>query len=104
MILWLNGTFGAGKTTVSKELVRLLPQSRVSDSEEVGQMLRHALGDVPVGDFQEWRLDHLAAYERARPWLAREAEVLDTTGVAPQRPARLIAVATGYGTPSSNRA
>ncbi|MER5812712.1 AAA family ATPase [Streptomyces sp. NPDC002033] len=167
MIIWLNGTFGAGKTTTSRELVTLLPQSRVFDSEQVGFMLRHVLRSVPVEDFQDWRpwrslvvesavqvldyvggilvipqsvlverywteirtglekagvpvrqfvldadrdtlirriesdtveagarqwrLDHLDAYEAARPWLSREAEVIRTTGTAPERVARLIA-------------
>ncbi|MGA5558866.1 AAA family ATPase [Streptomyces lavendulocolor] len=54
MIIWLNGTFGAGKTTTSKELVALLPDARVFDSETVGFMLRNVLNSVPVKDFQEW--------------------------------------------------
>ena len=29
MILWINGTFGAGKTSIANELVRLLPQARI---------------------------------------------------------------------------
>ncbi|MGW0574776.1 AAA family ATPase [Streptomyces sp. NPDC002920] len=54
MIVWLNGTFGAGKTTTSKELAALLPDARIFDSETVGYMLRHVLNSVPVKDFQEW--------------------------------------------------
>ncbi|SDT38558.1 AAA family ATPase [Jiangella sp. DSM 45060] len=54
MIVWLNGTFGAGKTTTAKELTALLPDARILDSEYVGYMLRHVLGSVPVDDFQEW--------------------------------------------------
>lgn len=54
MIIWLNGTFGAGKTTASKELSALLPDARVFDSETVGYMLRHVLNTVPVEDFQDW--------------------------------------------------
>lgn len=54
MIIWLNGTFGAGKTTASKELSALLPDARVFDSETVGYMLRHVLNTVPVKDFQDW--------------------------------------------------
>ncbi|SDU62076.1 AAA family ATPase [Jiangella alkaliphila] len=58
MIVWLNGTFGAGKTTTAKELTALLPSARVFDAEYVGFMLRHVLGSVPVDDFQArppWR-------------------------------------------------
>lgn len=54
MIVWLNGTFGVGKTTTSTALVNALPDSRIFDSEHVGYMLRHVLESVPVGDFQEW--------------------------------------------------
>ncbi|EFE75050.1 ATP-binding protein [Streptomyces filamentosus] len=160
MIIWLNGTFGAGKTTTAKEVTSLLPDSRLFDTETVGWMLRHVLG-VPEKDFQDfppwrglvvetarqvldhvggtlvvtqtvlveaywqeireglakagvpvhhfllhtdrdtlverietdtkpdsvgarqWRLDHLSDYERALPWLRREAQVVDTTDVLP---------------------
>ncbi len=54
MIIWLNGTFGAGKTTASKKLVELLPEGRLFDSETVGYMLRHVLNTVRVKDFQDW--------------------------------------------------
>ncbi|GAA1981368.1 AAA family ATPase [Kitasatospora viridis] len=56
MIIWLNGTFGVGKTTASKQLTTLLPGARIFDSETVGHMLRHVLdAAVPVRDFQDWR-------------------------------------------------
>ncbi|MFJ2770865.1 AAA family ATPase [Streptomyces sp. NPDC087300] len=71
MIIWLNGTFGAGKTTTAHELTALLPESRIFDAEQVGYMLRHVPG-LAQGDFQDlkpWRglvvatasqlLDHL---------------------------------------------
>lgn len=57
MIIWLNGTFGAGKTTTAKEVTSLLPDSRLFDTEKVGEMLWHVLG-VPDRDFQDfppWR-------------------------------------------------
>ncbi|MFJ1601332.1 AAA family ATPase [Streptomyces sp. NPDC088261] len=80
MIVWLNGTFGAGKTTTAKELAGLLPQARIFDSEEVGSMLRHVLSSVPCTDFQEWT-----------PWrglvVETAAQVLDYVGgvlVVPQ--------------------
>ncbi|QIS10456.1 AAA family ATPase [Nocardia arthritidis] len=55
MIIWLNGTFGAGKSTTAKELTALLPGSRVFDTEEVGVMLRHVLSTETVRDFQDWQ-------------------------------------------------
>ncbi|MFE7402975.1 AAA family ATPase [Streptomyces sp. NPDC057557] len=57
MIIWLNGTFGAGKTTTAKELTTRIPDSRLFDAEKVGEMLWHVLG-VPERDFQDfppWR-------------------------------------------------
>jgi adenylylsulfate kinase-like enzyme len=53
MILWINGTFGAGKTSTANELVQLLPHARIYDPEQVGYMLRHVLTE-PVDDFQDW--------------------------------------------------
>ncbi|MEU6343896.1 AAA family ATPase [Streptomyces sp. NPDC046977] len=169
-IIWLNGTFGAGKTTTAAELGRMLPGAHVFDTEHVGFMLRHVLAQAaPVRDFQEWppwralavesiaqvrrflggplivpqtvlvaaywaelrdglarhglpvrhfvlhtdsatlarrieedtvetgarqwRLDHLAAYEAALPWLREAGTVLDTTGVPPHEVALRIAAA-----------
>ncbi|MFH9200136.1 AAA family ATPase [Streptomyces anulatus] len=167
MIIWLNGTFGAGKTTTAKEVTSLLPDSRLFDTEKVGEMLWHVLG-VPDRDFQDfppwrglvvetarqvldhvggtlvvtqtvlvesywqeihdgltragipvhhvllhtdrdtlverietdskpesagarqWRLDHLTGYERALPWLRREAREIDTTDVLPSRVAEAV--------------
>ncbi len=56
VIIWLNGGFGAGKTTLAQELHRRLPDALVYDPEEVGLMLRKWLGGS--GDFQHlpsWR-------------------------------------------------
>ncbi|MFF2845993.1 AAA family ATPase [Streptomyces sp. NPDC058001] len=167
MILWLNGTFGAGKTTTAKELTSRIPDSRLFDAEKVGEMLWHVLG-VPDRDFQDfppwrglvvetarqvldhvggtlvvtqtvlveqywreirdglaeagipvqhflldtdhetlverintdtepesinarqWRLDHLADYREALPWLRAEAQVVDTTDVPPSRVAEIV--------------
>lgn len=54
MIIWLNGTFGAGKTTTANELVKLVPASRIFDAEEVGGMLKHVRDLPQLGDFQHW--------------------------------------------------
>jgi len=53
MIVWLNGTFGAGKTTTSRLLRDALP-ARVFDAEHIGFLLRGIIGDLPVSDFQDW--------------------------------------------------
>ena len=56
MIIWLNGGFGAGKTTLAEELRRRIPGSVVYDPEDVGLMLWKWLR--PNDDFQDlpsWR-------------------------------------------------
>ena len=56
VIIWLNGAFGAGKTTLAEELGRRLPDAVVYDPEQVGMMLWKFL--PPGGDFQHlpsWR-------------------------------------------------
>jgi adenylate kinase family enzyme len=46
MIIWLNGTFGAGKTTTARELVATTPGARLFDPELVGYLLRAILPDT----------------------------------------------------------
>ena len=56
MIVWINGGFGSGKTTLAEELHRRLPDAVVYDPEEVGLMLWKWI--PPDGDFQNlpsWR-------------------------------------------------
>ena len=56
MIIWINGGFGAGKTTLAEELSRRLPDAVLYDPEQVGIMLWKWLR--PNGDFQHlpsWR-------------------------------------------------
>jgi hypothetical protein len=54
VIIWLNGTFGVGKTSTADRLVSLIPGSRVVDPETIGHMLQANLADRPVKDFQDW--------------------------------------------------
>jgi predicted kinase len=56
VIIWINGGFGAGKTTLAEELHRRLPDTIVYDPEDVGLMLWKWM--EPNGDFQHlpsWR-------------------------------------------------
>jgi predicted kinase len=56
VIIWLNGAFGAGKTTLAGELHRRLPEAVVYDPEDVGLMLWKWM--PPNDDFQDlpsWR-------------------------------------------------
>ena len=57
MIIFLNGSFGVGKTTVANQLVRALPNALLYDPEEVGLMLRNILKPVDwSGDFQDYAI------------------------------------------------
>ncbi len=59
MIIWINGAFGAGKTTAAYELHRRLPGSFVFDPEEAGFYIRARLPKSLRGsdfqDFPMWR-------------------------------------------------
>ncbi len=58
MIIWLNGTFGAGKTTTARQLAGRLANARHFDPELVGYLLETALDDHEFKDFQDlppWR-------------------------------------------------
>jgi predicted kinase len=72
MIVWLNGNFGAGKTTTARLLQDALP-ARLFDSEHIGYLLRPIIGDVPCRDFKEWAPWRGLTVETAR-------QVLDFVG------------------------
>ena len=69
MIVWINGTFGVGKTTTVAPPAAPAARSRLI----VGFMLTPALADHPVTDFQHWP-----------PWrhlvIATAAELIAFTG------------------------
>ncbi|RHA38822.1 AAA family ATPase [Cellulomonas rhizosphaerae] len=74
MIVWLNGTHGAGKTTVSALLQPLIPDSRVLDAEKVGETLMDVRPGLPATDnFQHWAPWRPLVVETAR-------RILDYTG------------------------
>lgn len=54
MIVWVNGAFGSGKTTLVEELRPRWPEALVFDPETVGYVLREIV-EVPTGDFQDLR-------------------------------------------------
>ncbi len=56
--LWINGPFGAGKTTLALELKACLAGSLLYDPEETGFFLRRIVPQPESGDFQDipsWR-------------------------------------------------
>ena len=61
MIVWINGAFGAGKTTTARELIDLIPNSTLFDPDVVGGGLAHLLPAkrlAEVSDYQDlpvWR-------------------------------------------------
>lgn len=59
MIIWINGPFGAGKTTTTELLVARRPELMVFDTEQIGYLLVRVLGErVRARDFQDlvaWR-------------------------------------------------
>lgn len=77
MIVWINGAFGAGKTTTASLLVERLDGAKLFDPEYVGYMLTSFVTS-PTGDFQDlplWR--HLVvetaaglARQYPHPWVA----------------------------------
>jgi deoxyadenosine/deoxycytidine kinase len=57
VIIWVNGPFGVGKTTVATQLLSRLPDAMLYDPETVGAMLRTYLPNTEA-DFQDlppWR-------------------------------------------------
>ncbi|MGW7432652.1 AAA family ATPase [Streptomyces sp. NPDC054861] len=74
MIVWLNGTHGAGKTTTAAHVQRSLPDSRVFDAEKVGETLMDITPGLPATEnFQHWPPWRPLVVETAR-------RVLDYTG------------------------
>ncbi|MGC4790058.1 AAA family ATPase [Micromonospora sp. DT178] len=74
VIVWLNGTHGAGKTTTSVLVQQLIPGSRVFDAEKVGETLMDITPGLPETDnFQHWPPWRQLVVETAR-------RVLDYTG------------------------
>jgi hypothetical protein len=74
MIVWINGTHGAGKTTTSALVRQLIPDSRVFDAEKVGETLMDITPALPETDnFQHWPPWRQLVVETAR-------RVLDYTG------------------------
>jgi adenylylsulfate kinase-like enzyme len=71
VLLWLNGTFGVGKTTTALTIESASDRWRLFDAEVVGYMLRSYLDGVAFNDFQD-----LAAWRRLVPSVAKEVSAL----------------------------
>jgi hypothetical protein len=72
VIVWINGAFGAGKSTTAGLLLESLEGARLFDPEYVGYLLQRFV-PVPTGDFQDlplWRtltVQTLAGLDREHP-------------------------------------
>jgi hypothetical protein len=51
-VIWINGPFGIGKTTLAGHLQRRLAGAVLLDPEEIGGVLRTSLGDI--ADYRVW--------------------------------------------------
>ncbi|UUN25336.1 NUDIX hydrolase [Streptomyces sp. FIT100] len=60
MIVWINGAFGAGKSTAARELIDLIPNSTLYDPEVIGGALRYLL--------PQKRLDEVTDYQDLPIW------------------------------------
>jgi hypothetical protein len=75
VIVWINGPFGVGKTTLTAELCRRAPRTRAFDPERIGWVLKRTVGLIKQGDYQDlpaWR----SATVAAAAWQARGADPL----------------------------
>ena len=67
MVIWINGAFGAGKTTAAYELHRRLTPSFVYDPEQAGFFLRQNMPQAcRTADFQDMALWRTFTYQMLR--------------------------------------
>lgn len=79
MIVWINGAFGAGKTSAARELIDLIPNSTLYDPEPTGGALPSLLprGRLPgTADFQDLRIWRRLVVDTAAALLAEVGGVL----------------------------
>lgn len=79
MIVWINGTFSAGKTSVARELLDLIPHSTLYDPELTGFALRQLLPPkrlAEVDDFQDLPIWRRQVVDTAAALLAEVGGVL----------------------------
>ena len=62
MIIWINGSFGVGKTTVAEKLKEKIDKSIIYDPEKIGMFLLNTL-PTKENDFQDYKLWRTINYE-----------------------------------------
>jgi chloramphenicol 3-O-phosphotransferase len=76
-VLWINGAFGAGKSTVACELQRRLPRSRILDPETIGFVVQR----LPFRRRADYQLSPL--WRRSTVLAIRAAAALAGTVIVP---------------------
>ncbi|MEV6327624.1 NUDIX domain-containing protein [Streptomyces sp. NPDC051909] len=79
MIIWINGAFGAGKSSTARELVELIPDSTLYDPESTGGALSRMLPRkrlAEVDDFQDLPIWRRLVVDTAAAMLAELGGVL----------------------------
>lgn len=75
MIVFVNGTFGAGKTTIATQLLERLPGSVLFDAELIGYFLRQIVTPIEnPTDFQDlalWRIPTVTTAQQLRATYGR---------------------------------
>ena len=74
MIIWLNGSFGVGKTTIAENLKEKMTNSIIYDPEKVGMFLYKTLPEKK-DDFQDYELWRTINYEMLKE-LDKQNEVI----------------------------
>jgi hypothetical protein len=103
---YVGGTLVVAQTVLAEQYWREIHAGLAAARIPVHHFLLHTDHDTLVqrietdakpqsADARRWRLDHLAAYHEALPWLPREAKVIDTTRIPPARVAELVIARTG---------
>ncbi len=99
-VVWINGPFGLGKTTVAERLVQRLPAAMLYDPELVGTLLRGVLPpEAQMPDYQDiplWRqLVRTLALQLLREY--RRTLVVPMTLVVPEYFAQIVGGLRGDG-------
>ncbi|MFF4957106.1 NUDIX hydrolase [Streptomyces sp. NPDC001222] len=79
IVVWINGAFGAGKSTTAREVIELIPNSTLFDPEVIGGALTHLLPPkrlAEVGDFQDLPIWRRLVIDTAAAMLAELGGVL----------------------------
>ncbi|MFF1512196.1 NUDIX domain-containing protein [Streptomyces sp. NPDC058326] len=79
MIVWINGAFGAGKSSTARELVDLIPNSTLYDPELIGTAMRRLLPAkrlAEVEDYQDLPIWRRLVVDTAAALLAEVGGVL----------------------------